>query len=91
MVWFLGYYMHKFIYINSKSTVRNTVDYSGQDNFFWKVHLCTDRTRHQGVPRIGTMQNTHLHCGLFEGEESTVRDQARTIRPQARTVRSLKN
>jgi hypothetical protein len=32
-----------------------------------------------------------LHCGLSEGEASTIRDQARTVRPQARTVRSLKN
>jgi hypothetical protein len=36
------------------------------------------------------MQNSHLHYGLFEGEESTIRDLAQTIRPQARTVRSLK-
>jgi hypothetical protein len=36
------------------------------------------------VLRTGTLQNTHLHCGLSEGEESTVRD-------QAQTVRSLKN
>jgi hypothetical protein len=36
------------------------------------------------------MQITHLHYGLFEGEESTVRNQAQTVRPQARTVRSLK-
>jgi hypothetical protein len=43
------------------------------------------------VPQTGAMQNTHLHYGLSEGEESIVRDQAQTVRPQARTVRSLKN
>jgi hypothetical protein len=53
--------------------------------------LLVGHPRHQGVPRIGTMQNTHLHCGLIKEEETTVRDQARTVRPQARTVRSLKN
>jgi hypothetical protein len=37
------------------------------------------------------MKNTHLYCGLSEGEESTIRDQARAIWPQAWTVRSLKN
>jgi hypothetical protein len=37
------------------------------------------------------MKNLHLHYGLLEGEESTVRDQARTVQPQARIVCSLKN
>jgi hypothetical protein len=89
--------VHKFIYINSKSTVRNTVYYSGYEKLFgkftyvWTVRaLAADRPRHQGEPRTRTMQNLHLYYRLSEVEESTVRDQARTIRPQARTIRSLK-
>ena len=35
--------MHKFIYNYSKSIVRNTVDYSGQEKFFLEKHLCADR------------------------------------------------
>jgi hypothetical protein len=42
------------------------------------------------MPRTETMQNSLLHYGLSEGEESTVRDQAWIVRPKARTVRSLK-
>jgi hypothetical protein len=53
--------------------------------------LAADRPRQQGVPLIETMKNLHLHYGLSEGEESTVRDQARTVQPQARIVCSLKN
>jgi hypothetical protein len=33
----------KFIYNYSKSTVRNTVDYSGQEKLFGKKHICADR------------------------------------------------
>jgi hypothetical protein len=71
---------------NSKSTVRNTVDYSGQENLFGNFTfartiwaLPVDHPRHQGMPWTGTMQNTHLHCGLSEGERSTVQDQAWTV------------
>jgi hypothetical protein len=35
--------VHKFIYNYSKSIVRNTVDYSGQEKFFLEKHLCADR------------------------------------------------
>jgi hypothetical protein len=90
--------VHKFIYINSKSTIRNTVDYFGQEKLFGKFTyartvraLSADRPRHQGDPRTGTMQNSHLYYGLSKAEESTVRDQARTVRPQAWSARSLKN
>jgi hypothetical protein len=52
--------------------------------------LLADRLRHQGVPRTGTMQNSHLHYELSEEEENTVQDQARTVRPQVRINRLLK-
>jgi hypothetical protein len=46
--------VHKFIYNYSKSTVRNTVDYSGQEKLFGKTDqtrtvraLAADRPRHQ--------------------------------------------
>jgi hypothetical protein len=35
--------VHKFIYNYSRSTVRNTIDYSGQEKFFWKNRLSADR------------------------------------------------
>ena len=45
--------MHKFMYNYSKSTVRNTVDYSGQEKLFGKTDyartvraLAADRPRH---------------------------------------------
>jgi hypothetical protein len=89
--------VHKYIYINSKSTVQNTVDYSRQEKPFGKFTcartvraLSVDHPRHQDMPRIETMQNSHSHYGLSKGEETTVWDQAWTVRPQARTVRSLK-
>jgi hypothetical protein len=81
-------YVHKFIYLNSKSTVWNTVDYSGQENLFeeftcaWTAWaLPVNHLRHQGVPQIETMKNSHLHYGQSEGEDSDVRDQARTVQP----------
>jgi hypothetical protein len=69
----------KFIYINSKSTIRNTIDYFGQENLFGNSPvraLPADRLRNLGVPRTGNVQNFDLHSGLSEAEESTVRDQA---------------
>jgi hypothetical protein len=39
----------KFIYNNSKSVVRNTIDYFGQEKLFGK-HLCTDRPGPCGGP-----------------------------------------
>jgi hypothetical protein len=64
---------HKSIYMNSKSTVSNTIDYSRQEKLFGIITYArtiqavqADRPRHQGVPRTGTMQNTRLHCGLSE-------------------------
>jgi hypothetical protein len=59
--------MHKFIYNDSKSTVRNTVDYSGHEKFFWKNTyvrtvraLAADRPRHRSEPRTGTLQKHTL-------------------------------
>ena len=85
--------MHKSIYINSKSTVQNTADYSGQEKLFGKCTytrtvraLPADRPRHQGEPWTGTLQKQCLHYGLSDGEASIALDQARTVRPQARTV-----
>jgi hypothetical protein len=87
----------KFIYINSKSIVRNTVDYSEQEKL-----LGNSPVRGPSRPLRRTIRDTrvtlgqehcknkYLHCGLSEGEASTVRDQAQTNRPQARTVRPLR-
>jgi hypothetical protein len=52
--------LHKFIYNYSESTVRNTVDYSGQEKLFLEKHLSADRPRHQGDPRTGTLQEHTL-------------------------------
>jgi hypothetical protein len=58
--------VHKFIYINSKSTVRNTVDYSGQEKLFENSPVRTarapptDHPRHQGEPETGTLQKQEL-------------------------------
>jgi hypothetical protein len=90
--------VHKFIYNYSKSTVRNTVDYSGQETIFGK----TPKGGPSGPLRQtvrGTKvtlgqehcKNTSLHYGPSDGEASTVRDQAWTVQPQARTVRLVKN
>jgi hypothetical protein len=76
------------MYINYKSIVWNNIDHFGQEKLFGKFTcaqtvraLSMDRPRHQGVPQIGTLQNTCLHCILSEGEERNIQDQARTVRP----------
>jgi hypothetical protein len=89
--------VHKFIYNYSKSTVRNTIDYSGHERLFGKTPK-----RGPSRPLRWTVRDTKvslgqehcinasLHYGPSDGEASTVRDQVRTVRPQARTVRSVK-
>jgi hypothetical protein len=59
--------VNKFIYNYSKSTVRNTVDYPGQEKLFEKNTyartvraLAADRPRHQGELRTGTLQKQKL-------------------------------
>jgi hypothetical protein len=42
--------VHKFNYNNSKSTVRNTVDYSRQEKLFGKYRLSADRLGPCGGP-----------------------------------------
>jgi hypothetical protein len=78
--------VHKFIYNHSKSTVRNTVDYSGQEKLFGKTS-----TRGPSGPLRRTIRDTKVslgqeHCinasqhyGLSDGEASAVRDQARIV------------
>jgi hypothetical protein len=80
------------------TAVRNTVDYSGHEKLFGKTPTCGPsgplrRTVRDIRVTLGQEHciNASQHCGLSDGEASTVRDQARTIRPQARTVRSVKN
>jgi hypothetical protein len=72
--------VHKFIYIYSKSTVRNTVDYFGQEKLFGK----TDQARTVRDTKVSLGQehfiNASQHCGPSDGKASTVRDQARTVR-----------
>jgi hypothetical protein len=89
--------VHKFIYINSKSTVLNTVNYSGWDKVFGNLPMCRpSRPFRRAVrdTRVSLGQehckNKHLPCRLSDGKESTIRDQAWTVWPQARTVRLLK-
>ena len=89
--------VHKFIHNHSKSTVRNTIDYSGQEKLFGKTPTCGPsgplrRTVRGTKVTLGQehCKNTSLHYGLSDGEASTVRDQARTVRPQARTIRSVR-
>jgi hypothetical protein len=90
--------VHKFIYIKSKSTVRNTVDYSGQEKPFGNSPMRGPfgplRQTVRGT-RVSLGQehckNTCKHYRLSEGEANTIWDEARTVRPQARTVRTLKN
>jgi hypothetical protein len=55
----------RFIYIYTKSTVRNTVDYSGQEKLFGKTGqartvraLAADRPRHKDDPRTEPMQKS---------------------------------
>jgi hypothetical protein len=86
--------VHKFIYDYSKSTVRNTVDYSGQEKLFGKTPKRGPsgplrRTVHDIRVTLGQEQckNTRLHYGPSDGEASTIQDQARTVRP----VKTQKN
>jgi hypothetical protein len=81
------YRCQRFIYNYTKSTVRNTVDYSEQEKLFGKTGharsvraLGADRPQHQDDPRTEPMQKS-------ESALWTVRDRARTVRAQARTVR----
>jgi hypothetical protein len=46
----LDYMFYRFIYNYSKSTVRNTVDYSGQEKLFGKNRLSADRPGLCGGP-----------------------------------------
>ena len=59
------YRCQKFIYNYAKSTVRNTVDYSGQEKLFGKTGqartvraLVADRPRHKDDPRTEPMQKS---------------------------------
>ena len=59
---YMFYRCQRFIYNHTKSTVRNTVDYSGQEKLFGKTNqvrtvraLAADRPRHQSEPRTGTL------------------------------------
>jgi hypothetical protein len=50
--------MHKFIYNYSKSTVRNTVDYFGQEKFFWITPM-----RRPSGPLWRTIHDTRVSLG----------------------------
>jgi hypothetical protein len=59
------YRCQRFIYNYTKSTVRNTIDYSGQEKLFGKTDqartiraLAADRPRHQDTPRTEPMQKS---------------------------------
>jgi hypothetical protein len=59
------YRCQRFIYKYTKSTVRNTVDYSGQEKLFGKTGqartvraLAADRPHLQDDPRTGPMQKS---------------------------------
>src|SRR5688572_11661784 len=59
------YRCQRFIYNHTKSTVRNTVDYSGQEKLFGKTGqartvraLAADRPRHKDVTRPEPMQKS---------------------------------
>jgi hypothetical protein len=59
------YRCQRFIYIYTKSTVRNTVDYSGQEKLFGKIGqartvraLAADRPRHEDDTRTEPMQKS---------------------------------
>jgi hypothetical protein len=59
------YRFQRFIYNYTKSTVRNTVDYSGQEKLFGKTGqartvraLAADRLRHKDDPRTEPMQKS---------------------------------
>ena len=81
------YRCQRFIYNYTKSTVRNTVDYSGQEKLFGKTGQART-VRDIGIP-LGQnhCKNTSIHYGLSGGKAKTTRALARTVRPQARTVR----
>jgi hypothetical protein len=86
--------VHKFIYNYSKSTVWNTIDYSGQEKLFGKTPKRGPsgplrRTVRDTRVTLGQehCKNTRLHYEPSDGEASTVRDQARTVRP----VKTQKN
>jgi hypothetical protein len=91
--------VHKFIYNHSNSTIRNTIDYSGQEKLFGKKTPKggpSDPLRRTVRDTRVTLEQKHCinarqHYGPSDGEASTVRDQAWTVWPQARTVRSVKN
>jgi hypothetical protein len=59
------YRCQRFIYKHTKSTVRNTVDYSGQEKLFGKTGqartvraLAADRPHHQDDPRTEPIQKS---------------------------------
>jgi hypothetical protein len=59
------YRCQRFVYNYTKSTVRNTVDYSGQEKLFGKTGqartvraLAADRPRHEDVTRPEPMQKS---------------------------------
>ena len=93
------YRCQRFIYNYTKSTVRNTVDYSGQEKLFGKKQAKRGpsgplrRTVRDTRMTLGQNQckNTSFHYRLSGGKAKTVRALARTVRPQARTVRSVRN
>jgi hypothetical protein len=73
------YRCQRFIYIYTKSTVRNTIDYSGHEKLFGKTGqartvraLAADRPRHEDDTRTEPMQNPSLHYGPSGGKERTV-------------------
>jgi hypothetical protein len=60
---YMFYRCQRFIYNYTKSTVRNTIDYSGQENLFGKSGqartvraFAADRPRHLNNPRTEPMQ-----------------------------------
>jgi hypothetical protein len=90
--------VHKFIYNHSKSTVRNIIDYSGQEKLFGKTPKRGPsgplrRTVRDTKVTLGQEHciNASLHYGPSDAKASTVRDQERTVRPQVRIVRSAQN
>jgi hypothetical protein len=67
---YINSHVHKSIYIKVDCPKYSRLFWIGEA--FWKIQLCADRPQHQGVPRTGNMQNSHLHYGLSEEEENTV-------------------
>jgi hypothetical protein len=71
------YRCQRFIYIYTKSTVRNTVDYSGQEKLFGKTGqartvraLAADRPRHEDDTRTESMQKIQV-CTMDRPEEKS--------------------